>query len=150
MRYTDLVAEFLQNARTHQESAEHALEVKDVDHWCLGAVVNVDSPRLVAALDAVLKQVASAKATGTMTCDCPDCITARQNGFTGVHRPQPYRWDLSPAKVREAITAALAGKKAGASHDERCCMTGNPPGSGPHPDCPGYPYWPDEEAGDGG
>jgi hypothetical protein len=29
-------------------------------------------------------------------------------------------------------------------HDERCCMTGNPPGSGPHPDCPGYPYWPDE------
>jgi hypothetical protein len=48
---------------------------------------------------------------------------------------------------REAITAALAGKldEAKRTHDERCCMTGNPPGLGPHPDCPGYPYWPDEE-----
>ena len=52
----DLTAEWLQNTRIHQESAAHALEVKDVGSWCLAAVVNVDSPRLVAAIEAVLKE----------------------------------------------------------------------------------------------
>ena len=104
----DRTAGWLQSARINQENAARVLADVGTGHPCIAAVVNVDSPRLVFAVEAVLKLAAGAKVTGTTVCDCEDCITARRNGFTGVHRPQPYRWDLDPAKVREAITAALA------------------------------------------
>lgn len=49
---------------------------------------------------------------------------------------------MTDATPDPAVSALADAKR---THDERCCMTGNPPGLGPHPDCPGYPYWPDEE-----
>jgi len=72
-----------------------------------------DVPSLVAAVERVLKLADEAKATGTTVCDCLKCSAARQNGFTGIHRLQPYMWNLDPAKVRGAIAAELAKGEAG-------------------------------------
>ena len=71
-----------------------------------------DAIRLITAVNAVLKLAGSAKATGTTVCGCLDCNAARQNGLPGSHRPQPYMWNLSPARVREAITAELTKGEA--------------------------------------
>jgi len=68
---------------------------------------SADTSRLLKAIEAVLKLADSAKVKGTTVCGCQDCTTARGNGFTGIHRLQPYMWDLDPAKVREAITREL-------------------------------------------
>jgi hypothetical protein len=67
-----------------------------------------DVPTLLAAVEAVLALADSANAKGTTLCDCPACITGRNNGFTGIHRPRSYMWDLDPAKIREAISSRLA------------------------------------------
>jgi hypothetical protein len=85
MTDADRTAEALQNVRIHQESAEHALKVKDVDHWCLAALVNVDSPRLLAALEAVLK------------------LGDRSGGAQDPHLPG----HVDVYMIREAITRAL-------------------------------------------
>jgi hypothetical protein len=84
---SDRTAEFMQNARIHQESAQHALTVKDIDHWCLAAVVNVDSLRLVAAVEAVLK------------------LADEWEADSFIVDPE--------IALREAITAALTGEEAG-------------------------------------
>lgn len=52
----DRLAEALQNTRIHQESASHALSVQDAGHWCLKAAVDVDMPRLLAAVNVVMKR----------------------------------------------------------------------------------------------
>ena len=67
----------------------------------------VDIPLLLAAVDKVLELTDSAKVTDTTICSCLDCTAARQNGFTSIHRLQPYMWNLDPAKVREAIAREL-------------------------------------------
>jgi hypothetical protein len=96
---SDRTAEFMQNARIHQEGAQHALEVKDIGHWCLGAVVNMDSPRLVAAAVAVLKlhrpiygdSVGCAAGGCTWSWPCPTIqaitreLTGAQPGEDGKH-----------------------------------------------------------------
>jgi hypothetical protein len=83
-------------------------------------------PALLAAIEAVL------------------ALTEGPMGLEG--RRLPADGQAVRNAVRKAITSELTkGETPGINHDERCCMTGNPPGSGPHPDCPGYPYWPDEK-----
>jgi hypothetical protein len=95
---TDRAAGVLQNTRIHQESAEHALKVKDIDHWCLAAVVNVDSPRLLAAIEAVLElHQPLDRGTGAQCQGCATHVT-----FT--------RW---PCPTYEAISAALLGPQQG-------------------------------------
>lgn len=107
----DRTAEWLQNTRIHQESAAHALDVKDIGNWCLAALVNVDSPRAVAALEAVLELPGDwekeARRLNNLNQDTKDpqarlAISLRAQAF-----------EDCAAKVREAITTALAAKEAG-------------------------------------
>lgn len=86
----DLIAEFLQNAAIHQESAVRALSNGDLGHWCLGATVNVDAARMLAALRAL----------------------------KAIHRPDHHRQplcagcvDVWPCQDYRAISAALLGQE---------------------------------------
>ena len=107
----DRTAEWLQNTRIHQESAEHALKVKDIDSWCLAAVVNVDSPRLLAAVEAVPglaakweTEVARLDALAELKPDPASRVevSIRAQAFAECAR-----------ELREVITAALTEKEAG-------------------------------------
>lgn len=94
-------------AALEEIKGRHAARVKNAPGFGFDPV---DASRLLAAIDAVLELAGGAGVKGTTMCDCRDCTTARGNGFTGIHRPRPYMWDLDPARVREAITRNLTGK----------------------------------------
>ena len=63
-----------------------------------------DASSLVAAVEAVLKAADSAR--------------ARQQVYLPGSVTQPISWDLDPAKIREAIRAALAGTGKEGGEDE--------------------------------
>jgi hypothetical protein len=66
--------------------------------------------RLLAAIDAVLEKADEAiPAVGAIHCTCAG------NGADDTCRcpERPVAWTLDPAKLRETIRAALAGKDAG-------------------------------------
>jgi len=68
-------------------------------------------PRLLAAVDAVLKLADGAKVyLSDMPADCSGACWVNPCDCSGV-KP-PVAWTLDPAKVREAITEALAGKES--------------------------------------
>lgn len=98
------LAEVLQNTRIHQESAEHALRVKDVEHWCLAALVNVDVPRILAAARAALEFHQPADRGRVMPC-CAGCESGDTASPAGCHE-----W---PCPEYEAIRAALLGEEGG-------------------------------------
>jgi hypothetical protein len=52
---------------------------------------------------------------------------------TSANEVRPY----GPGNPDPACDAPPESPTAEPIHDERCCMAGIAPGSGPHPDCPG-------------
>jgi len=96
----DRIAEALQNTRIHQESAVHALEVADAGHWCLAALVNVDAPRLLAALDAVL----ALPEKWDEIDDGPVSALTEDRGWVRA---------ACARDLRKAVTRALLGEEAG-------------------------------------
>ena len=73
-------------------------------------------PSLVAAVEAVLKLADNSGVwqRTTLYCNCGECNSRRRAGELppAAHEPPAVAWTLDPAKVREAITAALNGRNS--------------------------------------
>ena len=74
------------------------------------AEFGADIPRLLAAVDEVLRLLAeAAPAASAPPADCTFSCASGPCGCSGTWRT--LTWDLSPAAVRDAILAALTGRK---------------------------------------
>lgn len=89
----------------------------DTAVWLGAAMISAteDVPRLLAAVDAVLKLADNAKPGLSALCTCYDCERFG-DGTPGYedYTPHPGRvlsWKLDPADLRAAILAALTGKE---------------------------------------
>jgi hypothetical protein len=112
---TDDVAAILAGIRERQALASDAslgFSRMEERHAALIKVAYEDTPRLVAAVEAALEAADGAiPALGLPPADCTYACDSGKCDCSGGTRA--VAWNLDPAKLREAITAALTGEEAG-------------------------------------